>query len=198
MVKKYIGQQLTILLLLIIVLAGAGVLIWRSGVGSTNTSISETKLSEIKEMMKLCTMEIRDDVAIKDSINGKWIFAKNTVNGYIRFDLEELDYQLRNDSVFIILPPEEIEIYESDNDKAYEVIDTWNSSPFDLRKITAAEETAIKQRMAEQYKSSFYDKGYVRRARTSAVATLSRLLSMMDDNITIIDPHPDGYGQTSK
>ena len=188
MIKKYFSLYVTGIILIVVLALGGGLFLWRSSTESTNMAISETKLSEIKDMLKLCTMEVRDDVAIKDSINGKWIFAKATVNGYIRFDLEKLDYQVKNDSVVIILPPEEIEIYESRANNSYEVIDTWNASMLDLRRMTAAEETAIKKRMARKYKASFYDKGYVKRARASAVETLSRLLSIIDPKITVIDP----------
>ncbi|MDE6813170.1 MAG: DUF4230 domain-containing protein [Duncaniella sp.] len=188
MIKKYFSLYVTGIILIVVLALGGGLYLWRSRTESTNMAISETKLSEIKDMLKLCTMEVRDDVAIKDSINGKWIFAKATVNGYIRFDLEKLDYQVKNDSVVIILPPEEIEIYESSANNSYEVIDTWNASMLDLRRMTAAEETAIKKRMARKYKASFYDKGYVKRARASAVETLSRLLSIIDPKITVIYP----------
>lgn len=188
MIKKYFSLYVTGIILIVVLALGGGLYLWRSSTESTNMAISETKLSEIKDMLKLCTMEVRDDVAIKDSINGKWIFAKATVNGYIRFDLEKLDYQVKNDSVVIILPPEEIEIYESSANNSYEVIDTWNASMLDLRRMTAAEETAIKKRMARKYKASFYDKGYVKRARASAVKNLSRLLSIIDPKITVIDP----------
>ena len=188
MIKKYFSLYVTGIILIVVLALGGGLFLWRSSTESTNMAISETKLSEIKDMLKLCTMEVRDDVAIKDSINGKWIFAKATVNGYFRFDLEKLDYQVKNDSVVIILPPEEIEIYESSANNSYEVIDTWNASMLDLRRMTAAEETAIKKRMARKYKASFYDKGYVKRARASAVETLSRLLSIIDPKITVIDP----------
>ncbi len=193
MFRKYIGLYIFGALLLIAGLLGAGLLIWRSGVGSTNMTVSETRLTEIKDMVKLCSMEVRDDVAIKDSINGKWIFARNTINGYIRFNLENLDYQVKNDSITIILPPEEIEVYESTADNSYEVIDTWDARFPGFRKMTSAEESAIKRRMAERYKDSFYEKGYVRRARASAVETLSRLLTMMDPTITVIDLRPEGY-----
>lgn len=190
MLKRYIALLMT----LIVILAAAAIILWRNSQASTNMSISETKLSEIKDMVKLCSLEVRDDIAIRDSINGKWIFAKNTVNGYVRFDLEKLDYQTRNDSIVIFLPPEEIEVYESSRDNSYEVIDTWNQSLLDLRNLTAAEETAIKKRVADRYKASFYEKGYVSRARSSAVATLSTLLSRMDDGkITVVDLYPDGY-----
>ncbi|MDE7475899.1 MAG: DUF4230 domain-containing protein [Duncaniella sp.] len=188
MIKKYFSLYVTGIILIVVLALGGGLYLWRSSTESTNMAISETKLSEIKDMLKLCTMEVRDDVAIKDSINGKWIFAKATVNGYIRFDLEKLDYQVKNDSVVLILPPEEIEIYESSANNSYEVIDTWNASMLDLRRMTAAEETAIKKRMARKYKASFYDKGYVKRARASAVETLTRLLSIIDPKITVIDP----------
>lgn len=193
MIKKYISLHLTVILIVLLVIIGAIYFIRRDTTESTNMSVSETRLSEIKEMIRLCTLEVRDDIAFKDSINGKWIFARNTVNGYIRFNLEDLTYETRNDSVFVILPREEIEIYESTADNAYEVIDTWDNSLLGLGKMTAAEETAIKKRMAERYRLSFYDKGYVSRARQSAVNTLNSLLGMMDGNIRVIDPSPSGY-----
>lgn len=90
--------------------------------------------------------------------------------------------------------PEEIEVYESDREKSYEVIDTWNQSLLDLRSLTSDEESAIKERVARRYKESFYDKGYVARARASAVATLSSLLSRLEGaNITVVDLCPEGY-----
>ncbi len=182
----------TIIVLSLIIIAGCYILL-RHASRPTEPDISESKLSEIKSMVKLCSLEVRDDVAIKDSINGKWIFAKNTVNGYIRFDLEKLDYEVRNDSIIISLPPEEIEIYESERENSYQVIDTWNQALLDFRPLSSDEETAIKERMARRYRDSFYDKGYVARARASAVGTLSALFSKMDGNISITDPRPAGY-----
>lgn len=190
MIRRYI----TLALFAAALLAAGALILWRSASATPDSSVSESKLSEIKEMVRLWSLEVRDDIAIRDSINGKWIFARNTVNGYVRFDLEKLDYQLRNDSVIIFLPPEEIEVYESDREKSYEVIDTWNQSLLDLRSLTSDEESAIKERVARRYKESFYDKGYVARARASAVATLSSLLSRLEGaNITVVDLCPEGY-----
>ena len=76
MIKKYIGIHLSGIIFMVLVVVGAGMLIWRSGEGSTNMTVSETKLSEIKEMVKLCSLEVRDDVAIKDSINGNGFLPK--------------------------------------------------------------------------------------------------------------------------
>ena len=49
MIKKYIGIHLSGIIFLVLVVVGAGMLIWRSGEGSTNMTVSETKLSEIKD-----------------------------------------------------------------------------------------------------------------------------------------------------
>lgn len=188
----FIRRHIQFILVITLLLVAGGFFLWHHASRPVDPEISESKLTEIKGLVKLCSLEVRDDVAIKDSINGKWIFAKSTVNGYIRFDLEKLDYQLQNDSVIIFLPPEEIEVYESDRDNSYQVIDTWNQALLDFRPLTSDEETAIKQRMARRYKDSFYEKGYVARARASAVATLSALLSKMDGKISIVDLHPQG------
>ena len=176
-------------ILLIILLAAAVVGLSHYAFFRTETKpeFDEARLDEVREMVKLCSMKICDEVAIKDSINGKWIFAKAKVNSYIRFDIEQLDYEVRNDTIFMKLPPEEVEIYESTEPGAYQVFDTWDNSLLSRRKMTATEENILKRRMADRYRSAIYQKGYVKRARGSAITTLQTLFGHLKQPIVIID-----------
>ena len=54
-----------------------------------------------------------DEVALKDSINGKWLFARCRLNGRVGFDLEKLEFREKGDTLVVVLPPETVEIRES-------------------------------------------------------------------------------------
>ena len=65
----------------------------------------DARIKSITKMVELCTSDIHEEVAIKDSINGKWIVARQTIEGRIRFDLDSLRVDERGDTTIIYLPP---------------------------------------------------------------------------------------------
>ncbi len=58
--------------------------------------------------------------------------------------------------------------------------------------MTSREENALRRRQARRYEAMVYSRGYVRRARVSAVATLTGLLSLMPFPVEVTDPWPEG------
>lgn len=170
----------------------AGAWVWYGHRTGSVAKVGEARISDIRDMVKLCTFEIVDEVALKDSINGKWLFAKSRITGRVGFNLEQLEFRQRGDTLVVVLPPETVEVRESTVPGSYEVIDSWDESLFGLGKMTAREENALRRRQARRYESLVYSRGYVRRARASAVATLSHLLSMMPFPVEVTDPWPEG------
>lgn len=150
----------------------------------------------VKNMVELCTTEIREEIPIKDSINGKWIVARQVVNGKIRFDINKLRMESRGDTTVIYLPEERVDILEDASPEAYKVLDTWDGrSTFFPRTLTAAEENTLKTRWQSRIRKKIYARGYVVRARREAMATLTSLLKAMhgpDTPVIVIDPTPNG------
>ncbi len=153
--------------------------------------MSDARIDEVKTLMKLCTMEIHDEMAIRDSVNGKWIFARERVNGYIGFDLENMTHDMHGDTLVVYLPVEEVRIYEGVEPDSYKVLDTWSDRPFyQSGTLTAAEENIIKLRRADSFRTLAYRKGYVARARRNAVNILTALVSRFDRPVVVIDTVP--------
>lgn len=175
-------------------LVAVGAVAWYGNRSGSTASVKETRMKEIREMVNLCTLEIMDEVALKDSINGKWLFARCRLNGRVGFDLEKLEFREKGDTLVVVLPPETVEIRESVSPGSYEVIDTWDDSLLGLGKLTAAEENALRRRQAARYRRMVYSRGYVSRARANAVATLTDLFSLFDTPVVISDPSPEGEG----
>lgn len=175
-------------------IVAVGAVVWYGNRSGSTTSVKETRMKEIREMVNLCTLEIMDEVALKDSINGKWLFARCRLNGRVGFDLEKLEFREKGDTLVVVLPPETVEIRESVSPGSYEVIDTWDDSLLGLGKLTAAEENALRRRQAARYRRMVYSRGYVSRARANAVATLTDLFSLFDTPVVISDPSPEGAG----
>lgn len=150
-------------------------------------------------MIELCTSDIHEEVAIKDSINGKWIVARQTIEGRIRFDLDSLKIDERGDTTIIYLPPERVDILENASPEAYEVLDSWDgkNSVFS-RTLTANEENIIKRRWQDKTKKRIYERGYVAQARANAVRSLAPLFSRMkgpfdkQGPVILMDPTPNG------
>lgn len=150
----------------------------------------------VKNMVELCTTDIHEEIPVKDSINGKWIVARQAVEGRIRFDVEKLRIESRGDTTIVYLPEERVDILENASPNAYEVLDTWDGrSTFFPRTLTAAEENALKTRWQSRIRKKIYARGYVVRARREAVTALTSLLTAMhgpDTPLIVIDPTPNG------
>lgn len=153
-------------------------------------------IKSVKNMVELCTTDIHEELPIKDSINGKWIVARQVISGRIRFDIENLRIESRGDTSVIYLPEERVDILENAGPDAYQVLDTWDgNSTFFPRTLTASEENVLKTRWQRQIRSNIYARGYVARARRQAVDALTSLLRAMhgpDTPIIVVDPTPEG------
>lgn len=154
------------------------------------------QIKAISSMVELCTTDIHEEIPVKDSINGKWIVARQVVDGRIRFDVEHLKIENKSDTTILYLPPERVDILENAGPDAYQVLDTWDGkSMMFQRPLTAAEENVLKKRWQNRMRKKIYARGYVKRARHEAMTTLAPLLKAMHEpgtTVIIIDPTPYG------
>lgn len=174
-------------------LIGAAALWWSRSPKASRINTSEALISDISSMVRLCTLDIYEDIPVKGSIGPKHIFGRITVNGSIGFDLENIQATERNDSILVTLPPEIVEIYESTTPESYQVIDTWNDNILGSDHFSTAEENSIKALVRDNFRRNIYRKGHVKRARAEAVANLTAMLSATTGKTVIVsDPTPDG------
>lgn len=159
----------------------------------------DARIKSIKQMVDLCTTDLHEEIAVKDSVNGKWIVARQTIEGRVRFNLDSLQIEQRGDTTLFYLPPERVEVLESAAPSSYRILDTWDASRRILsRTLTANEENVIKTRAQKNAVKRIYDRGYVKRARANAVQTLTPLFQALSGPagkqgpVIIVDPTPDG------
>lgn len=154
------------------------------------------QIKGITDMVELCTTDIHEEIPIKDSINGKWLVARQVVEGRIRFDIEHLKIETKGDTTIVYLPEERVDILENAGPGSYQVLDTWDGKSMMFpRALTADEENAVKKRWQNRIRKKIYARGYVKRARHEAMTTLAPLLKAMNEpgaTVIIIDPTPYG------
>ncbi|MDE5789909.1 MAG: DUF4230 domain-containing protein [Muribaculaceae bacterium] len=138
--------------------------------------IEPARIIDVRPMVKLCSVEIYEDVPVKAKIGTRHLVARETLTGTISFDLEKIDQQWEGDTLVVTLPPEIVEIYESTDPGAYKVIDRWNDKILAGSNFTASEENKIKRQVVEAWRDSIYSRGYVKRAREEAVKNLETML----------------------
>lgn len=181
------------LIIIALVVVAVGFTVWMllRPESSPAYKTQSARIKTITNMVELCTTELHEEIPVKDSINGKWIVARQTINGKIRFDIEHLRIENRGDTTFVYLPEERIDIYESAEPSAYQVLDTWDGkSTFFPRTLTAAEENTLKTRWQQRAEEQIRSRGYATRARRQAVETLTPLLNALsgsDSPVVLID-----------
>lgn len=181
-------------LIVIILLIAAGSFLSKKKNTSSVTTLS-AKVDEIRQAVQLSTLDITTEEIVKDSINNKGVVLRIKANVFIRFDFENIPMLEKGDTLYIQLPRESIDIYESSRD-GYQVLDVWLLSlpnePVPVP-LSSAEENTVKQKARKHIENQMYEKGYVKRARENAVHSLTALFSRFKDHIVIIDYYPDGW-----
>ena len=111
---KYV-VKLIIYLVAILAIAGAGAWLYGKITGNPqeNMQTGQARIDGIRQMVSLCTLEIEDDIALRDSIHGKWLLAKVRLSGQVRFDLEQLDCKMHGDTLVVRLPKETVVVREA-------------------------------------------------------------------------------------
>ncbi|MDE6296750.1 MAG: DUF4230 domain-containing protein [Muribaculaceae bacterium] len=156
--------------------------------------IEEAKVIDIRPMVKLCSVELSEDVPVRGDIGTRHLFARATLKGTISFDLEKAASTWEGDTLVVILPPEIVSVYESTDPNSYKVIDVWNDKFLGSSNFTVGEENEIKRQAVEAWRDTIYSRGYVERARSEAVRNLGMMLRPLTVGkmLRIVDPTPNG------
>ena len=157
---------------------------------------------DVKEMARLCSMEIYNEVSVLDTVNYKVMFAVQKQSGSISFDVELLDIDDSGDTVRITLPPEIVDVHESTEKNSWQVIDTKAIGPMAFlrtNKFTLEEENRVKAKLKANSIKRLYANGTVRQARKDAVENLTRLMQAAYRRpVVVSDPTPEGTRHSSK
>ncbi len=187
-------KAIRFIIFLIVLVAAVGLVMWwHKSPEVSRVSVKSAKIADVRPMLRLCSVEIYDEVPVKGSIGSRHIFARAALNGSISFDMENIAMTESGDTLRLTLPREIVEIYESTAPGSYQVIDTWNDKFLGSSKFSAAEENAVKSKVLESYRRSLYRRGYIARARKEAVENLTSMLSGLTGKTVIVsDPIPRG------
>ena len=183
------------LLVCVAVLTAGGILgyMYLMAPPASRVTVFDARINDVKAMVRLCSMDIYEDMPVKGGVGTRHLFGRATYMGSISFDLDSLQVEERGDTVLMTLPREIVEIYESTDPGSYIVIDTWNDRFLGSSKFTNAEENAIKLKARDEFRSRIYAKGYVRQARAEAVDNLTEMMTALYRRpVLVIDPTPSG------
>ena len=185
-----------ILLLLIAVLVMTGWYFYRRFNRPEEIEVLPSRPGDVREMVRLCSMEIYNEVPVLDTVNFKVMFAVQKQSGSISFDLEHINIDDTGDTVRIQLPREIVEVHESTERNAWQVIDTKAIGPMAILRsdrFSVDEENRVKAKLKNNSIKRLYTNGTVRQARKDAVDNLTRMMEAVYRRPVIVsDPTPSG------
>lgn len=166
---------------------------WHSTPAPDNIQLQRATARKVEDVVKLCSMEIYDEVPVKGSIGTRHLFGRMLLKASVNFDIANLHIDTSADTIRVTLPPEEVEVLESTDDNAYIIIDTWNTRFLGSTTFTADEENSIKAKVRHNWLRGIYRNGTVARARAEAVGNLTHMLSAtLHRPVIVTDPTPHG------
>ncbi len=189
-------------LIIVAILAFLGWQFYRYFQRPEEIEVLPSRPGDVKEIARLCSTEIYNEVSVLDTVNSKVMFAVQKQTGSISFDMEHLKIDDTGDTIRIVLPPEIVEVYESDEKNSWEVIDTKAIGPMAFlrsNKFTTAEENRVKSKLKANSIKRLYSNGTVSQARKDAVENLTRLIEgIYRKPVIVTDPTPEGSQKMKK
>lgn len=155
--------------------------------------VGKGKINKVDTMVELCSIDFYNEVPIIDTVQNWECFAKQKQRGSISFDIENLEIDSKGDSVYIILPPEIIEIMESTDDKAWETVDSKDLRWLRTSKAPIEVWATVKKNALNKSKKNLYQAGIVERARAEGAENLQILMEKVYQKpVKVSDPTPKG------
>lgn len=182
----------TIRIILIVAVAGAlaATAVWwmvgRNEAPDPRFQLTETKISGIRSIVQLATVEVMRDVPVRARVGSRHLVGSMTLKGQVAFDLEKLEISMRGDTLTVTLPEPEITLRESTAPNAYRVFDSWNDYPLMPAAFTTDEENRAKQQAVSAEIERLRSDGTTLTARRRAVESLSRLIGTFHTGVTVI------------
>ena len=118
MIKKGLTILSILRWLTILVVVGLivyAIVIFRHSPEAPAAKMERAMVTDLTQVMELCSMEFVEDLPIRGHIGSKNIFARIKLNGNISFDLDSAKAEIRNDTIYVTLPPERVRVTESHN-----------------------------------------------------------------------------------
>ena len=183
----------TIIILAVLAVGGYFAYEWSAAPEASHVNVEAGKIADVTPMLRLCSVEIYDEIPVKGNIGSRHLVAKAAMKGSISFDLDSVKMTESADTLRLTLPREIVEVYESTEPGSYVVIDNWCDELFGSGNFSTAEENSIKKRAKDTYRAGIYKRGLVERARKEASDNLTAMLSAMTGKTVIVtDPAPKG------
>lgn len=156
--------------------------------------VSAGRVHNIENIVQLCTVDLYNEIPVRDTVNNKEIFAIQKQRGSVSFDMEKLNVNSDGDTVKIMLPAEIVDLYEATDDNSWQVVDTKGLDLFTSNKLTAEEDNIVKRRIKERSKKLLYTNGTIERARAEGVKDLQALMEKVYQKPVVVnDTTPKGY-----
>lgn len=176
------------IIILIIATALAVVWLWPSK-PAKQPEIYLSVASELKEIVRLTTLEGERVVPIKYLDDGIGAFGIGHYRVRISFDIEQMPQMVHHDTLYVVLPEPEVQILEHD-EFGFTVYDVWGDN-IATRLIGAhlstAAENEMKRRAMAQLRRELQSDGSIVRAKSQAIESLHKLFGIIPGMVVILD-----------
>lgn len=147
------------------------------------------QIDDIRRLVKLNSMQITDEIIYQDTLDDIVAIISTDVNIIIGFNIEHLQWQYANDTLFVIMPQATIDKYQVGKERcldAYKLNGTYEELLL-TPTLSAKQSTQLRLNMSKHIDNEIIRNKYVEKARTQAMTNLAKLFAAFNQNVQIID-----------
>lgn len=203
MAKKIIKILLIILLIAIIAsyilpLAVPALAVYSIGSfisrDESSVSYSEAQINEIKQMVKLNSLQAQEDIVFKDTIDNMYVVYDIDVNIVIGFDVDNLRYKVINNRLVVELPQPKVSIYQNGKEQLLDIyeltlsgkIHEWTNIGYSPN-LSGTQSMRLHGKIAKYIEDFVARKHYENKAREMALHNLANLFYALQGDVTIVE-----------
>lgn len=145
--------------------------------------------SDLREMVRLTTIEGERIVPIKYRGNGVSAFGIGHYRIRISFDIENMQQAVQGDTIYLLLPEPQVRILEHEDD-GFTIYDEWGNNIATRifgAKLSVTDENEMKRRAMRQLQNELRQDGTTERAKAEARELLHKMFGMVPGTVIVLD-----------
>lgn len=155
---------------------------------------SEARIDEIRQMVKLNSLQAQEDIVYKDTIDNLYVVYSISVNIMVGFDVENIRYKVIDDRLLVELPEPKVTFYQNGKEQLLDIyelslggkIHEWTNIGYEPN-LSGTQSMRLHGKIVKHIENVIAHKHYDAQARDMAMRNLANLFYALQGNVTIVD-----------
>lgn len=164
------------------------------GKDETTEQYSEARINEIRQMVKLNSLQAQENIVYKDTIDNMFVVYGIDVNIVVGFDVDNMRHKVIDNTLVVELPKPNISFYQNGKEQLLDIyelslggkIHEWTNIGY-APNLSGTQSMRLHGKIAQYIEETITRKHYERKAQETAMHNMANLLYALQGNVMIVE-----------